>query len=94
MQFGKNVSPKPLYRTIQECHDELLRRDKDCKISVNFIRTLCRQNKIEYLANGAKSIVNLTSLLAFLGFSEVETQAPSYAEHGTKNSASNLCDDV
>lgn len=69
MKFSSNTTPKPRYRTIQECHDELVRLDKDCKISTNFIRNLCRQNKIEYFTIGVKIIINLDNLLSYLGFS-------------------------
>lgn len=65
---------KPLYRTIKECHEELLRRDKYCKISMGYIRTLCRQGKVEYIANGSKSIVNLNHLLAYFGFSDTQAE--------------------
>ena len=61
---------KPRYRTIQECHDELLRIDSGCKISLRFIRDLCKENKIECFANGTKSIVNLDNLLAYIGFQD------------------------
>lgn len=84
MVFNNTAATKKTrYRTIQECHEELLRIDEHCKISVYCIRLLCKENKIEYIPVGSKKIVNLDSLLAYLGMSDTPAQTaeqpPAYA---------------
>ena len=63
----------PRYRTIKECHEELLRIDESCKITVYCIRTLCKKHLIDYIPSGSKIIVNLDNLLAYLGMSNQPT---------------------
>lgn len=58
----------PRYRTIKECLETIKALDSDTAISEWFIRQLCKNQKISYFASGNKSLVNLDSLLAFLGY--------------------------
>lgn len=62
----------PRYRTIRECVAELKQMDEHTAITEYFIRSLCKQNKIEYFASGNKSLVSLDSLLRFLGVTATE----------------------
>lgn len=56
----------PRFKTIQECLIEIKKLDKDSAISEWFIRSLCRNQLIDYLASGNKSLVNYDSLLNYL----------------------------
>lgn len=56
------------YRTIKECLVEIKKIDRDTAITEWFIRQLCNTNKITYFKSGNKSLVNLDSLLSYLGF--------------------------
>ena len=67
MTNNNNVPPR--YRTIGDCLKEIKRLDPQTAITEWFIRNLCKQNKITYFASGNKSLVNLSELLAYLGYS-------------------------
>lgn len=67
----KNIKSIPKYRTIKECLNEVKKCDSDTAVSEFFIRQLCKTNKIKYFNSGNKSLVNLDSLLEFLGYTEV-----------------------
>ena len=60
-------------RTVRQCLIEIKSVDKECAISEWFIRSLCKKNKINYIANGTKILVNLNSLINYLnnGYMEV-----------------------
>ena len=61
-------------RTIQQCLMEIKSIDKDSAISEWFIRSLCKSNKINYIPNGTKILVNLNSLIDYLNNGYVEAQ--------------------
>ena len=54
------------FRTIKQCVQEIKTIDPDTALSEWYIRALCKNGKIQYLANGTKSLVNLDSLIQFL----------------------------
>lgn len=60
----------PRHRTIKDCLCEIRKLDPETAITEWFIRQLCKQGKVEYFLSGNKSLVNLSSLLRYLGFSE------------------------
>lgn len=53
-------------RTIKQSYDFVKSQDKESAVTLYFIRTLCRQNKIEFKKAGSKILVNLGSLLSYL----------------------------
>ena len=61
-------------RTVQQCLIEIKSVDKDSAISEWFIRSLCKSNKINYIANGTKILVNLNSLINYLNNGYVEAK--------------------
>lgn len=63
-------SKLPRYRNIKQCLIEIKKLDKESAVTEWFIRQLCKDNKIAYHASGNKALVNLDSLLTFLGFTE------------------------
>lgn len=72
--FSNNPStsqPKPValpqYRTIRECVAELKKIDSGTAVTEFFVRQLCKQNKIKYIASGNKSLVSYDDLLRYLG---------------------------
>ena len=58
----------PRMRTIKQCLEEIKKVDSETAISEWYIRWLCKNNKIEYLACGSKSLVNFDDLIYFLNF--------------------------
>lgn len=68
----------PRYRTIKGCLEEIKKLDNSTAISEWFIRQLCKTNKVDYQASGNKSLVNLDSLLNFLGYTGNQTNTPNY----------------
>lgn len=55
-------------RTIQQCLVEIKSIDRESAITENFIRTLCKDNKVRYFKSGVKYLVNLDNLLEYLGY--------------------------
>ena len=53
------------FRTIKECYDYIKSIDKDTAITLYFIRTLCRQEKIDFIWSGKKILIDLYSLLNY-----------------------------
>jgi len=61
----------PRIRTIKQCLEVIKKMDNQTAVTEFYIRTLCKENKIIYFPSGNKSLVNLDSLLGFLGYKEV-----------------------
>lgn len=61
------------YRTIKQCLWEIRNLDSESALTEWYIRSLCKSGKIDYLANGTKSLVNLDSLFNFLNNGEINT---------------------
>ena len=57
----------PRFKSIQQCLAEIKKLDSESAISEWFIRSLCKNQLIEYYASGNKSLVNYDSLLKYLG---------------------------
>ncbi len=56
----------PRFRTIKQCLVEIKRMDEGSQLSEWFIRSLCRNHRVQYIASGNKSLVNFDNLLAYL----------------------------
>lgn len=54
-------------RTIQQCLKELKLLDSDTAVTENFIRSLCKTNKIKFFKSNSKYLVNYDDLLRYLG---------------------------
>ena len=54
-------------RTIQQCLCELKLLDNDTAVTENFIRFLCKTNKIKFFKSNSKYLVNYDDLLRYLG---------------------------
>lgn len=54
-------------RTIQQCLKELKLLDSDTAVTENFIRCLCKTNKIKFFKSNSKYLVNYDDLLRYLG---------------------------
>ncbi len=57
-------------RTIPQCLQEIKSIDKDSAVTENFIRNLCKENKILYHKSNSKYLVNLDNLLTYLSFNQ------------------------
>ena len=55
-------------RTIRQCLVEIKKLDGETAVSERLIRSLCKSGKVQYIASGTKSLVNLDDLLRFLNF--------------------------
>ncbi len=53
-------------RTIQQCVEEIRLLDKNTAVTENFIRNLCKEEKIKYHKSGSKYLVNYDYLLEYL----------------------------
>ena len=55
-------------RTIQQCLNEIRVLDSQTAVTENFIRNLCKDNKVKHFKSGNKYLVNLDDLLDFLSY--------------------------
>lgn len=62
----------PELKTIKGCMDELRSLDKDTAVSEWFIRQLCKSGKIDCIINSSKILVDVNSLIIFLGGKIIE----------------------
>lgn len=64
---------QPRIRTIPQCLQEIKLADSNSSITENFIRLLCKSNKVQHFKSGNRYLINLDSLLKYLSFkSEME----------------------
>ena len=70
---NKILQFKPIarYRPPRECDLMIKQLDSGSCISENFIRQLCKENKIKYHKSGSKLYVNFDNLLEYLASGEV-----------------------
>ena len=61
---------QPRIRTIPQCLQAIKSLDKDTAVTENFIRNLCKDNKILFYKSNSKYLVNLDSLLDYLSFNQ------------------------
>lgn len=54
-------------RTINQAVDEIKGLDPNSAITYYFINSLCKQNLVHYINIGSKRLVDLDSLLEYLG---------------------------
>ncbi len=54
-------------RTINQAVDEIKRLDPNSAITYYFINSLCKQNLVHHINIGSKRLVDLDSLLEYLG---------------------------
>ncbi len=54
-------------RTIQQCLTELKLLDSNTAVTENFIRSLCKTNKIKFFKSNSKYLVNYDDFLRYLG---------------------------
>ena len=57
----------PKYKSVQQCMANIKSLDSETAISEWFIRSLCKDNLIQYFASGNKLLINFDYLLEFLG---------------------------
>lgn len=62
----------PELKTIKGCMDELRSLDKNTAVSEWFIRQLCKSGKIDCIINSSKILVDVNSLIIFLGGKIIE----------------------
>lgn len=62
----------PELKTIKSCMDELRSLDKNTAVSEWFIRQLCKSGKIDCIINSSKILVDVNSLIIFLGGKIIE----------------------
>ena len=55
-------------RTVKECWEYIKTLDTDTAITEWFIRTLCKDNKIQYFASGKKLLINLDNLISYINY--------------------------
>lgn len=55
-------------RTVKECLEYIKTLDPDTAITEWFIRTLCKDNKIQYFASGKKLLINLDNLISYINY--------------------------
>ncbi len=53
-------------RTIQQCLKEIKSMDEDTAITENFIRVLCKENKVLNFRSGTKFLVDFDDLVLYL----------------------------
>ena len=56
-----------MLRSIKKAFDIIKEQDPDTCITVHTIRTWCKEGKIKYLTVGTKILVDMDSLLEFIG---------------------------
>ncbi len=59
-----------MLRSINRAYEEIKAQDPNTSITVHTIRTWCREHKIKFLMAGKKTLVDLESLLAYVGHNE------------------------
>lgn len=65
---------QPRIRTIPQCLKEIKSADSNSSITENFIRLLCKSNKVKHFKAGSKFLVNLDDLERYLRF-EFKTES-------------------
>ena len=61
-------------RTIGKCIEYIKSLDPDTAITEWYLRTLCKNHKVEYFETGKKLLVNLDSLLSYFNFESIDKE--------------------
>ena len=56
-----------LLRSVRKALELIQKDDKDTAVTLHAIRTWCKEGKIKYLTVGTKILVDMDSLLEFIG---------------------------
>ena len=56
-----------MLRSINKAFEEIKTQDPQTSITVHTIRVWCRERKIKFLMAGKKTLIDMESLLAYIG---------------------------